>query len=98
MKTESTILVIDDHPLLRKGMAQLIEMDEEFSLIGETASGEEGIELAARLDPDIILLDLNMKGMDGIQVLKSLKKAECRALIIVLTVSNNEQDICRAPA
>ncbi len=96
MKTESTILVIDDHPLLRKGMAQLIEMDKEFSLIGEAANGEEGIELAARLKPDIILLDLNMKGMDGMQVLEQLKKAECPALIIVLTVSNNEQDLVAA--
>lgn len=91
-----SILVIDDHPLFRKGVAQLIEMEEEFSLIGEAQSGKDGIALALVHRPDLILLDLNMKGMNGIQTLKELKQTDLESLVIVLTVSNAEEDLVAA--
>jgi two-component system nitrate/nitrite response regulator NarL len=93
MSSKYSIIVIDDHPLFRKGVTQLINMDKDFDLIGEAASGAEGIELAKQVKPDLILLDLNMKGIDGIQTLKALKECDLDSQIIMLTVSNNEEDL-----
>ncbi len=91
-----SLIVIDDHPLFRKGVADLISMDDELILIGEAASGAEGIELATALDPDLILLDLNMKGMDGIETLKRLKESDINSRVIMLTVSDDEEDVVTA--
>lgn len=90
------MLVIDDHPLFRKGVADLIAMDETLTLIGEAASGEEGLELAKQLQPDLILLDLNMKGMDGIDTLKAIKDIDLDARVVMLTVSDHEENVLAA--
>ena len=91
-----TVLVIDDHPLFRKGAEQLIKLDKNFELAGEATNGEEGVELARQLKPDLVLLDLNMRGMDGISVLKELKANRHKSVVIMLTVSNSEDDIVAA--
>jgi two-component system nitrate/nitrite response regulator NarL len=91
-----TILIVDDHPLFRKGVAQLLEMEPDFSLVGEAASGAEGYELALSLHPDLILLDLNMKGMSGIETLKAIKAADLDSRVVMLTVSDNEEDVVGA--
>ncbi len=95
--TENTrVLVIDDHPLLRKGVCQLLELTEGFTVVGEAASGREGIELAKQLDPDLILLDLNMKGINGLETLRTLRDMGEDARIILLTVSNAPEDLIAA--
>lgn len=91
-----TVLVIDDHPLFRKGAEQLINLDEDFELAGEATTGEEGVDLTRQLKPDLVLLDLNMRDMDGISVLRQLKANEHETLVIMLTVSNSEDDIVAA--
>jgi len=91
-----TILIVDDHPLFRKGVIQLIQAAAEFNFVGEAASGKEGIQLAHRLQPDMILLDLNMKDMNGIEVLKTLKNDGLDARIIMLTVSDQAEDLMAA--
>ncbi|MCU7915619.1 MAG: two-component system response regulator NarL [Candidatus Thiodiazotropha sp. (ex Gloverina cf. vestifex)] len=91
-----TILAIDDHPLFRKGVADLIDMDATLELIGEAASGMDGLELAKSLQPDLILLDINMKGMSGIDTLKAIKQEDIDALILMLTVSDSEDDVLTA--
>ncbi|MGH8501347.1 MAG: two-component system response regulator NarL [Gammaproteobacteria bacterium] len=91
-----SVVVIDDHPLFRKGVAQLLEMDSHFKLVGEAASGEEGVRLALFTRPQLILLDLNMKGMNGIQTLAALKGTDLESLVIILTVSNTEEDLVAA--
>ncbi|MDH3608701.1 MAG: two-component system response regulator NarL [Gammaproteobacteria bacterium] len=97
MQIDNTVLIIDDHPLFRKGVNQLIsDMGNEFKLIGEAPSGEEGIKLALQHNPDLILLDLNMKGMDGIETLTELKKSNIDSFVVVLTVSNDEKDLVSA--
>jgi len=91
-----SILLVDDHPLFRKGAAQLLALDPNFELLGEAASGAEGVEKALQLQPDVILLDLNMKEMDGVQTLQAMRAAGVDSLLILLTVSNAEQDVVRA--
>jgi two-component system nitrate/nitrite response regulator NarL len=95
-KCTHSVLVIDDHPLFRKGVGQLLAMAPEFELIGEAASGREGIEMALSNRPDVILLDLNMNGMSGVQTLVRLKETALNSLVIVLTVSNAEEDLVAA--
>jgi two-component system, NarL family, nitrate/nitrite response regulator NarL len=91
-----SLLIIDDHPLFRKGVAQLLELDGNFRLAGEAASGSQGLELARQLQPDLILLDLNMKGMNGIETLKALKATDLESRVIMLTVSDHQEDLVAA--
>jgi len=94
--TPSTVLIIDDHPLFRKGVSQLLALNDELHLIGEASSGEDGLEMAKGLEPDLILLDLNMKGMNGIETLRALREADLAARILILTVSDSADDLVGA--
>lgn len=88
-----TVLLIDDHHVSRIGVSQLISCDKAFYLIGETASGREGLKLARSERPDIVLLDLNMKDVDAIDLLKTLRDEKVASYVVVLTVSDAEDDI-----
>lgn len=96
MSTPTRVLIIDDHPLFRRGVSQLLALSSGFTVIGEAASGAEGIAEAKTLDPDLILLDLNMKGMNGIETLRTMRDMEIEARIILLTVSNAPDDLIAA--
>ncbi len=87
------ILLVDDHPLLRKGLAQLINEEEGLRVIGEAGSGQSGLDQALALEPDLILLDLNMKGMDGLETLTAMRSAGVDSKVIVLTVSEHREDV-----
>ena len=93
---QQTIITIDDHPLFRKGLADLIDMDDSLVLIGEAASGEEGLQLALQYQPDLILLDINMKKMDGLETLRALKSHDLDSRVLMLTVSDSEEDVISA--
>lgn len=88
-----SILVIDDHPLIRRGIKDLVCIDNFFAVIGEADNGLDGLELAKTLQADIILLDLNMQIMDGLKTLKAIKATNIKSRVIILTVSDNEKDI-----
>jgi two-component system, NarL family, nitrate/nitrite response regulator NarL len=90
------ILIIDDHPLFRKGVSQLIAMAPHLQLVGEASSGEAGVAKAKELDPDLILLDLHMKGMNGIDTLKAIREAGLDCRVVMLTVSDNADDLVAA--
>lgn len=88
-----SVLLVDDHPLMRKGLLQLFHSEQDFSVIDEVNSGEEAILYTRNQQPDLIILDLNMKGLSGIETLKSLRKNACMSVIIVLTISNSTADL-----
>lgn len=92
----ATILLIDDHPMLRTGVKQLISMAPDITVVGEASNGEQGIELAESLDPDLILLDLNMPGMNGLETLDKLREKSLSGRIVVFSVSNHEEDVVTA--
>ncbi|AFJ98626.1 putative transcriptional regulator NarP [Cronobacter sakazakii ES15] len=87
------VLIVDDHPLMRRGLRQLLETDARFRVTGEAGSGEEAIAQARALSPDVILLDLNMRGLSGLDTLTMLRRDGVNARIIVLTVSDAQSDI-----
>ena len=90
------ILAIDDHPLFRKGVSDLVDMDDSMTLVGEAANGRDGLRLARELNPDFILLDINMKGMSGLETLAAIKDANIDARVLMLTVSDSEDDVIAA--
>lgn len=90
------ILIIDDHPLFRKGVVQLIAMAPHLRVLGEASNGEAGVELAKRLDPDLILLDLDMHGIGGIATLKAIREAGLECRVVILTVSDHADDLVAA--
>jgi two-component system nitrate/nitrite response regulator NarL len=95
-QARTAVVVIDDHPLFRKGVADLIAMAPELILVGEAGDGEGGVDVAVATRPDLILLDLNMKGLSGIQTLERLRRADLDARIVMLTVSDSEEDVIAA--
>lgn len=92
----ASVLLIDDHPMLRNGVKQLISMAQELVVVAEAGSGEEGLTLAEQYDPDLILLDLNMHGTHGLDTLQRLRQQSYSGRIIVFTVSNHEEDVITA--
>lgn len=93
---KSSIMLVDDHPLLRKGLKQLLALEDELEVIAEASSGMDAIPLAVELDPDLIILDLNMQGMDGIATLKRLRDEGVTSRIVMLTVSDADEDVVNA--
>lgn len=97
MSTEAaSIMLVDDHPLLRKGLKQLIAMEVDMQVVAEASNGNDAIALASEHDPDLIVLDLNMQGMDGIETLKKLRDSGVTSRIIMLTVSDADEDVVAA--
>jgi DNA-binding NarL/FixJ family response regulator len=90
------IILVDDHPMMRRGMRQLIEMQEGLQVLAEASSGEEALALVETHEPDMILMDLNMKGMDGIQTIEALRHRGVTACILMVTVSDNDNDVIAA--
>ncbi|RFQ41554.1 two-component system response regulator NarL [Pseudomonas sp. ATCC 13867] len=91
--TAPRILLVDDHPMMRKGVIQLLEFEEDLRVVGEASSGEEALHMAAELEPDMILLDLNMKGMNGLDTLRAMRENGVDARIVVFTVSDDRNDV-----
>ncbi|MBU2705590.1 two-component system response regulator NarL [Zooshikella marina] len=89
----ATILMVDDHPLFRKGLKQLLELEDSLQIIGEFSRGQDALDMVKHSEPDLILLDLNMQGLDGIETLRMMRNQGVTARIIMLTVSDNEADV-----
>lgn len=95
-ESPASILLIDDHPLLRQGIKQLVEMEDDMVIAAEASNAADGIRLATELEPDLILMDLNMPEMDGIEALQTLREQNISSRIIMFTVSDQEDDVVAA--
>ena len=89
------ILLVDDHPITRAALSSLLE-GHGFSVAGEAADGAEAIEVARRLRPDLVLLDLSMPGLDGLQALPRIREAAPETEVVVLTASGTEENLLAA--
>lgn len=95
-ETAASIMLVDDHPLLRKGLRQLLTLSGDMEVVAEASNGKDAIKLASELDPDLILLDLNMQGMDGLETLRHLRDEGVTSRIVMLTVSDADEDVLSA--
>lgn len=93
---KSTIMLVDDHPLLRKGLKQLLAFEDDLDVIAEASNGADALLIAEELDPDLIILDLHMQGMDGLETLTKLRDAGVTSRIVMLTVSDSDEDVLAA--
>ncbi len=96
MSNKIRILLADDHPLFREGVAHSLEVDPDFEVIAEASSGEEAVEMVHRLHPDIVLLDVSMNGMGGIAAAAKIAASEPVVRIMMLTVSENRENLMAA--
>jgi len=90
--TPIRLLVVDDHALFRSGLISLLKGMPEFQVVGEASDGQEALQAARRLNPDVVLLDVNMPVMDGVETVSQMK-AELHCRILMLTISKNDEDL-----
>ena len=96
MSTDIQILVVDDHPVVRDGLVAMLATQEDFSIAGEASNGHKAISLASELQPDVVLLDLEMPEMDGVQVLKRLREICPNVNVLVFTAFDTDERIVTA--
>ena len=94
--TKIRVLVADDHPMLREGLVAVLSTQPDFEVVGEAADGSEVVQLAERLEPDVILLDLEMPKVDGVAALERLRDISSEARTIVFTAYDTDERILGA--
>jgi len=90
------LLIVDDHPVVRDGLVAILSTQPDFQIVGEAASGEIALTLFDQLQPDVILLDLEMPGMDGVMVIKRLRQIQPGVKIVVFTAFDTDERILSA--
>ncbi|OBG84924.1 DNA-binding response regulator [Mycobacterium sp. E802] len=92
----TTVLLVDDHPVVREGLRGMIDAEDDLSVVGEAGSGAEAIVLAAKLRPAVILMDLRMPGLDGVAATARILADDPSIRIVVVTTYESDTDILRA--
>ena len=90
------IMIVDDHPLFREGLRRVLKEEEDLSVEAEVADGEQAIALAREIHPDVILLDINLPSMNGLQVTREIKACLPKTAVILLTAYHDEEQIIHA--
>jgi DNA-binding NarL/FixJ family response regulator len=90
------IVLADDHPIVRDGLKKLLQLEEDFEVVGEAGDGREVLEKVQELDPDVLLLDLRMPNLDGLAALQALQQSNKRTRVIVLTASEDKNEFVQA--
>lgn len=90
------VLLVDDHLLFRKGLARLLDAQPDFKVVGEARDGLEAVEQTRRLHPDLVLMDIRMPNCDGLEATRRIKAQMPDVRVVMLTVSDDEQDLATA--
>jgi RNA polymerase sigma factor (sigma-70 family) len=90
------LLLVDDHIVFREGIGALLNMEDDMQVVGEASRGEEALRLAAELQPDVILLDIAMPDMDGVEICQRLKRSLPNAAVLVLSAFDTEEAVTAA--
>ena len=97
-ETPIRILLADDHPVVRDGLAAMLSTQPDFSVVGEAGTGAEAVAEAARLKPDVVLMDLEMPALDGVEAIRRLRAADPSIQVVVLTAFDTDERIVAALA
>jgi NarL family two-component system response regulator YdfI len=89
------VLIADDHLIVREGLRLILETAEEFELVGEAGDGAQAVELAKELEPDVVLMDLQMPKMDGLTAIEQIRAQQPDAAIVILTTFNEDDRMIR---
>lgn len=90
------VVIVDDHVMVREGIKQLLEMDGDIRVIGEASDGEEGLKVVEATGPDVLLLDVNMPKMNGLEVLQKIKESGIKRKVLILTIHNEVEYLLKA--
>jgi len=90
------VLCVDDHRIVREGVALIIKRQTDMDVVGMAATGEEAIELFKSCHPDVTLMDLRLRGMSGVEAIKAIRRLDPSARVVVLTMYQGDEDIYRA--
>lgn len=90
------LVVVDDHALFRRGLISLLEDMTEFQILGEASNGQDSLRIIENTHPDVVLLDINMPVMDGLQTLSAIRKTKPEQKVLMLTISQNDDDLIGA--
>ena len=90
MKREVKLLIVDDHPVFRRGLREIIEEDPGYRIVGEAADGEAGVRLASELRPGIAIVDIDMPRLNGLQMVRALQKMKLPVTFVFLTMYKEE--------
>ncbi|WP_308799294.1 response regulator transcription factor [Agromyces silvae] len=91
-----SLLIVDDHPVVRDGLRGMFSADPRFRVVGEAGDGAEAVALGARLSPDVILMDLRMPGGDGVTAIRELAERRVTSRVLVLTTFDTDSDVLPA--
>ncbi len=91
MKNKINVLIADDHSLIRQGLKQILELEKDMVVIAQASNGNEAVQLAKECKPDIILMDINMPGANGLQAIKEIKQEKLDSRVIVLTIHEDRE-------
>src|ERR1700743_1790629 len=89
-------MIVDDHPLFRQGLRQAIDGDSRFEVVGEAADGDTVLDRVSQLNPDVLVLDLNLPGQNGLEVAAALRAKKSKVCIVILTMLKDEQAFNKA--
>ena len=95
-KSKIRIVVADDHPIFRDGLCKLLALEEDFEVVAQASDGRQVLEILQQLEPDILLLDLKMPGLDGLATLQRLQASRNKTRVIVLTASDDKNEFVQA--
>ncbi len=92
------VMVADDHPIMRNGLRDALDCEEEFEVVGQAADGVEAVEVAERVEPDVIVMDVMMPGKDGVDACREIMEALPATQVLMLTASSTEDAVVEAVA